>query len=186
MPLSEHVYCVAVTFKLTNWLEQRICIRFCIKFEHSSLETIQMIRKATAMGSWWLAASSQQCAHSCVTSYAEFFGKTSHPPADSAPLQPRFGALPLLAFPQTKVILWKGRNFISEIRDNTTGLLMVIGRTVWGPKVPTLRGPEVSLSYVQRSFLYLVSSSVNISIFHIIWLDTFWTDLAFCCPWSIL
>ena len=53
--------------------------------------------------------------------------------------------------------------------------LMVIGRTVWGPKVPTLKGTEVSLSYVQ-CFLYLVSSSVNVSIFHISWLDTFWTD----------
>ena len=30
------------------------------------------------------------------------FGKTSHHPGDSAPLQPRFGALQLLAFPKTK------------------------------------------------------------------------------------
>ena len=37
-------------------------------------------------------------------------------------------------------------------------------------------GTEVSLSYVQR-FLYLVSSSINVSIFHSVWLDTFWTDL---------
>ena len=36
-------------------------------------------------------------------------------------------------------------------------------------------GTEVSLSYVQR-FLYLVSS-INVSIFHSVWLDTFWTDL---------
>ena len=43
-------------------------------------------------------------------------------------------------------------------------------------KVPTLKGAEVSLSYVQ-CFLYLLSSSINVSIFHSIWLDTFWTDL---------
>ena len=42
--------------------------------------------------------------------------------------------------------------------------------------MPTLKGTEVSLFYVQ-CFLYLVSSSINISIFHITWLDTFWTDL---------
>ena len=42
--------------------------------------------------------------------------------------------------------------------------------------MPTLKGTEVSLSYV-RCFLYLVSSSVNVSIFHSAWLDTFWTDL---------
>ena len=33
----------------------------------------------------------------------------------------------------------------------------------------------MSLSYVQ-CFLYILSSSINVSIFHITWLDTFWTD----------
>ena len=42
--------------------------------------------------------------------------------------------------------------------------------------MPTLKGTEASLSYVQ-SFLYLVSSSINISIFHITWLNTDWTDV---------
>ena len=46
MPLSEHVYCVANTFKLTEPVEQRICIKFCIKLEHSSTETIRMLQKA--------------------------------------------------------------------------------------------------------------------------------------------
>ena len=49
------------------------------------------------------------------------------------------------------------------------GQLMVIGRIVWGLKVSTLKETEVSLSYVQ-CFLYLVYSSINISIFHIMWL----------------
>ena len=55
MPLSEHVCCVAVTFKMTEQVEQQICIKFCIKLEHSSWETIQMIQKIqkdTAMGMW--------------------------------------------------------------------------------------------------------------------------------------
>ena len=53
MSLSEHVYCVAIAFKMT---EQRICIKFCIKLEHSSTETIWMIRKAQlwATGDWEL------------------------------------------------------------------------------------------------------------------------------------
>ena len=51
MQLSEHVYCVAVTFKMTERVEQRICIKFCIKLEHSPVETTQMIHKA-AMGNW--------------------------------------------------------------------------------------------------------------------------------------
>ena len=31
MPLSEHVYCVAVAFKTTERVEQWLCIKFCIK-----------------------------------------------------------------------------------------------------------------------------------------------------------
>ena len=64
------------------------------------------------------------------------------------------------------------------------GQLMVIGRTMWGPKVPTLKGTEASLSYVQ-CFLYLVSSSVNVSIFPITWLDTFLTDFVYYCNTKI-
>ena len=44
--MSEHVYYVAVTFNMTEQVEQLICIKFCIKLEHSSTETIQMIQKA--------------------------------------------------------------------------------------------------------------------------------------------
>ena len=42
--------------------------------------------------------------------------------------------------------------------------------------MPTLKGTEASLS-CEQCFLYLVSSSVNVSILHSTWLDTFWTDL---------
>ena len=52
MPLSEHVYCVAATFKITEQVEQHICIKFCVKLEHSPAETVQMIKKAAAMGNW--------------------------------------------------------------------------------------------------------------------------------------
>ena len=44
--MSEHVYCVAITFKMTEQVEQQISIKFCVKLEHSSAETIQMIQKA--------------------------------------------------------------------------------------------------------------------------------------------
>ena len=52
MPLSEHVYCVAVAFKMTEQVEQQICIKVCIKLEHSSVEAIQMIQKCAATGNW--------------------------------------------------------------------------------------------------------------------------------------
>ena len=56
-------------------------------------------------GSWWLEASSWQGPHSCITSGAEYCGETSNHPGDSAPLQPTFGPLWLLAFPQTKTTI---------------------------------------------------------------------------------
>ena len=110
MSLSERVYCVLVTFKMTEQVEQWISIKFCIKIEHFSIETIWMIQKTTVTGSWWLAASSRQHAHSCIMSCAEFFGKTSNYPGDSAPLRPRFGTLWLLAFPKTKITFEREEN----------------------------------------------------------------------------
>ena len=46
MPLSEHVYCVAITCKMAEQVEQWICIKLCIKLEHSSAETIWMMQNA--------------------------------------------------------------------------------------------------------------------------------------------
>ena len=103
MPLSEQVYCVAVALKMTEQVEQWTCIKFCIKLEHSSMETMQMIQKAAATGNWWLAASSWQCARLCIMSLQSFFWKTSNHPGDVALWQPRFGALWLLSFPKTKM-----------------------------------------------------------------------------------
>ena len=55
MPLSERVYCVAITFKITERVEQQMCIQFCIKLEHCSVEMMWMIQKAKAIGNCdWL------------------------------------------------------------------------------------------------------------------------------------
>jgi len=51
------------------------------------------------------SASSQQCAYPFYSSRAGFFGKASHHPSLSAPLQPRFGSLQLLTFPRAKIAL---------------------------------------------------------------------------------
>ena len=82
-------------------------------------------------------------------------------------------------FPKLKSPL-KGKRFqtISDIQENMTRQLMVIGRTVWGPKESTLKGTEVPLSSVQ-CFWYLVSSSISVSIVHSARWDTFWTDLVY-------
>ena len=143
------------------------------------MDTIGMIQKVAAMDIWWWAASLWQHACSCITSHAEIFGKTSNHPGDLATLQPGFCALWLLAFPKTKITFEREKiSDVIEIRENMTGQLIAIVRSMWGPNVPSLMGTEASLSYV-RCFLYLVSSSVNLSIFHITWLDNFWIDLVY-------
>ena len=38
--------CMAIAFKMTECVQQRICIRCGIKLDHSSVETTQMIQKA--------------------------------------------------------------------------------------------------------------------------------------------
>ena len=158
---------------MTEQVKQWICIKFWVRLEHSSVETIWMIEKATAMGNWWLAASSQQHAHSCITSQAEFLGKTSNHPDCRGLTQllysPDLAPYNFWLFAKLKSSL-KRKRF--QTVDEIQGQLMVTGKTLWGPKVPTLKGTEASLSSVQ-CFLCLVSSSVSVSIFHITWLDTF-------------
>ena len=103
------------------------------------------------------------------------FGKTWNHSGDSAPLQPRFGALRLLAFPQIKIIFER-----EEISNHQWDSRKYYGaadrKSCEKPNVPTLKGTEASLSCIQ-CFLYFVSSSINVSIFHIVYLGTFWTDL---------
>ena len=153
---------------MIEWVEQQICIKFCIKLELSSMETIQMIKKvakkikrkkkkATAMGNWWLATSSQH-ACSCIISGAEILVRHQITQVTQPPYSPDLVPCNFWLFPKPKSHL-KGKRFqtIDEIQENMMEQeqLMVTGRTVWGPKVPTLKGTEVSLSYVQ-CFLYLV------------------------------
>ena len=134
-----------------NW----IGIKFCMKLEHSSAETIQMIQKAIDMGNWWLAASSQHHTCSFITSHAEFFGETSNHPGDSVPLQPRFGALRLLAFLKTKITF--EREEISDCQwdlEKYDGAANGNWENCMRSQGTYLKWTEVSLSYTQ-CFLYL-------------------------------
>ena len=162
---------------MTERVEQWIYIKFCINLEHSSTETIWMIQKAVSMSEWWLAASSRQCTCSCITSHAEFFGKTSNHPADSAPLQPTFGTLQLLAFPKTKITFER-----EEISDHQwdSGKYDRAADGDWENCVRS-QGACFGADWgiIVLCTMFLVSSSINVSIFHSTWLDTFWTDLIY-------
>ena len=82
---------MAIAFKMTERVEQQICMQLCVELDHSSVETIRMIQKAAAVGT-----GDWQLHHDNVPIHAsrlvQFFGKTSNHPLDSAHLQPRFGA----------------------------------------------------------------------------------------------
>ena len=158
-----------------DWVSRATTLhQIFIKLEHSSMETNRMIQKATAMGNWWLAASLWQCTSSCITSPTGFFGETSNHPGDSAPYSPDLAPCDFWLFPKLKSPL-KGKRFktLDEIQENTTEQLMVIGRTVCGPKVSTLKG---DWGVIVLCTVFLVPSSINVPILHITWLDTFWTD----------
>ena len=96
-----------------------------------------------------------------------------------SPLQPRFGTLWLLAFPKTKITFKKGRDFrpfmysgkYNETADrNWENCVRFQGAYFEG---------DWGIMCCVQCFLYLVSSSINISIFHITWLDTLWTGLVY-------
>ena len=170
MPLSEHLYPVAGTFKMT-------ASNFAWSLNIPPQKLFRWFRRPK----WW-ATGNWQLHHKNAPAYAShlvqsFFGKTSNHLVTHHPYSPDLVHCNFWLFPKLKSPL-KGKRFqiINEIKKNVKGQLMVIGRTVWGPKVPTLKGTEESLSYV-RYFLYLVSSSINVS-FSYYWLDTFWPEFS--------
>ena len=97
------------------------------------------------------------------------------------PLQPRFAALRLLAFPKTKII------FEKEEISNCQWDSVKYNREADGDWENDVRSQG---AYFERDWgvivpctMFLVSSLINISIFHITWLDTFWTDLVCWINW---
>ena len=68
MVWSDLVYWMAVKFKMTDSVKQQICIKFCVKLEHSSMKTIWMIQKNAAMGNW--ATGDWQLHHNNMPTHA--------------------------------------------------------------------------------------------------------------------
>ena len=104
MLVSERVYCVVVAFKMTEWVEQWTCIRFCIKLEHSFAGIIDHSEGHSygqlMIGSF-ITTTRLLMHHFPYRVFCQNI-KSNHP-GDSAPLQPRFGALWLLACPKIEI-----------------------------------------------------------------------------------
>ena len=139
-----------------DWgVEQRICNKFYIKLEHSSVETLGMTQKATAMGKWWLAASSRQRPRSCITSHVEFFGESLNHPCESAPsYSPDLAPCNFWLFPKLKS-LWKGRDLrpLLRFRKIWWGSWWQLGELCEVPRCLLWRGlrchcPVYNISYI--------------------------------------
>ena len=155
MLLSEHVYYVAVAFKMTKWVEQWICIKFSLSLNIPPWKLFRWFRRwqLWATGDW-------QLHHDNVPTHIShlvqsFLVKHQITQVTQASYSPDLVPCNFWPFPKLKSPL-KARRFqtINEIQENMMGQLMMI-RTVWGPKVPTWKGTEASLSFIQR-FLYLL------------------------------
>ena len=129
--LSEHVCCVAITVKMTEQVEQGICITFCVRLEHSSTETTGMIQRPQpwATGAWQLHHNNALAHASCLMQ--SFLEKHLITQEIQPPYSPDFVPCDFWIFHRLKSPL-KGKRFqtVDEIQGNTMGQLTAIGRTV--------------------------------------------------------
>ena len=90
-----------------------------VKLEHSSMETIQMIQKATAMGNRWLAVSSRQCTCSGFIVSCSFLGKHQITQVTQPLYSPDLMHYDFWLSPKLKSPL-KGKRFqtVNEIQEN--------------------------------------------------------------------
>ena len=126
---------------MTEWVEQWICIRFCIKLQHSFMETIWMIQKATAVDNWWLAASSWQCACSCIMSHVDFLAKHQITQVTKPPYSPYLAPCDFWLFPKLKSPL-KKINFrlLMRFRKIWWSSWWQLGELCEVPRCPLWRG----------------------------------------------
>ena len=115
-------------------------------------------------------------ARSRIASHAEFFGETSNHSGDSAPLQPRFGTLQLLAFPKTIIIFEK-----EEISDHQwdSGKYNRAADGNW-ENCGRSQGPyfEGDWGIIFLCTMFLICSSINVS-FSYYMSGYLWTDLIY-------
>ena len=125
------------------------------KLEHSS-RNYSDNSECCSFGLLWLAASSWQRIHSCITSHAVFSWSIKSPRWFGPPTA-QIWCLWLPAFPKTKITFereeisdhwWDLRKYYRAADADSNKWFCRVFWTVWGPKVPTLKGTEVSLSCV--------------------------------------
>ena len=147
--------CVAIAFKMTEYRNESAS-NFDLSLNIPPWKLFGWFRSPQL----W-ATGDRQLPHDNALAHApclvqSFFVKHQITQVTKPPYSPDLVPCDFWLFLKLKSPL-KGKRFqiIDEIQRNTMGQLMAIGRTVWGPKVPTWKGTEASLFYVQ-CFLYLL------------------------------
>ena len=165
MLLSGHMYCVAVIFEMTERVEQQICIKLCVKFDIPQQKLFGWFRRPQlwTTGDWQLHHNNAP-AH--TLRLVQFFLWNIKSPRWFSLLQPRCDALWLLAFPKTKITFER-----EEISDHwwDSGKYSGAADSDWKNCVRSqgayLEG-DWGITVLCTSLLYLVSPSINVSIFH--------------------
>ena len=160
---------------MTEWV--KICIKFCIKLEHSSTETIQMTQKAAAMGNWWLTTSSQHCSLSCITSCAELFWWNFKSPRWLSSLTAQIWCPATSSFPKTKITFereeisdhqWDSEKYNGAANGNWENCVRSQGAYFEG---------DSGVIVLCTIFLVFCISFSKWLYFSYYMVDTFWTDL---------
>ena len=174
--MSEHVHCVAVAFKMAKY-SNNSASNFELHLNIPLQKLFGWFRRLQlwATGDWQLHHDNTPAHASCFMH--SFLTKHQITPVIQLSYSPDLAPCYFWIFPKLKSPLKKKRSqTIDKIQENTTGQLMAIGRTVWGPKVPTLEG---NWGIIVSCTMFLVSCIFfnKCLYFHFTWVDTFWTGL---------
>ena len=146
---------------MTEQVEQQICIKFCVKLEHSSMEAIPMIRRPQlwAAGDWQLITTTCLLRHHI--SCRGFWGNIKSPRWLSPPTA-QIWCLQLTAFPETFE-----REMLSDCWWDS-GKYDGAAHGYWENCVRSQGAYfEGDWGFIVLCTVFLVSSSVDVSIFHV-------------------
>ena len=177
-PLSEHVYCVVVAFKVTEQVLHESASNSVLSFNIPLQKLFRWFRGC----SYWQLAIGNFIMTTCLLMHhvsCRIFWQNIKSPKWLSPLEPIFGTLWLLAFPKTKITFEReeisGHQWDSWKYDGAAG-----GN--WENCVRSQGAHfEGDWSIIILCTMFLIFSSINVSIFHITWLETCWTELV-CIP----